>query len=69
MKKSKRQLKPGDKVEFPSYDEHCKPFTERGIVTVYVYPDFHPNGYIEIVDSDGNLILYGNAGEDIKKVK
>ncbi|OUL34107.1 hypothetical protein [Nostoc sp. 106C] len=69
MKKSKRKLQTGDRVEFPSHDEHFKPFKQSGIVRKYIYPDFHPNGYIEIVSENGDLILYGNAGDDIKKSK
>ncbi|AVH74444.1 hypothetical protein NLP_30050 (plasmid) [Nostoc sp. 'Lobaria pulmonaria (5183) cyanobiont'] len=69
MRKSKRRLKPGDQVEFTSHDEKCKPFKQTGIVKVYLYPDFHPNGYIEIVDDNGDTILYGNAGDNIQKSK
>ncbi|MHC5936165.1 hypothetical protein [Nostoc sp.] len=65
----RRKLKPGDRVTFESHDEQCNPFQNSGIVKQYIYPDFHPDGYIEIVDQDGDTILYGNAGKDIQKAK
>jgi len=58
----KRQLKQGDRVEFDSFDEQCRPYKQQGIVRVYKYPDFHPSGYVEVVDEQGEVILYGNAG-------
>lgn len=63
----KRKLKPGDRVTFESHDEQCKPFQQSGIVKRYIYPDFHPDGYIEIVNEVGDTILYGNAGRGIQK--
>ncbi|MHC5778943.1 hypothetical protein [Nostoc sp.] len=69
MRKSKRRLKPGDQVEFTSYDDQGKPFKQKGIVKVYVYPDFHPNGYIELVDNNEDTILYGNADDNIRLSK
>lgn len=65
----KRRLKPGDRVQFNSYDENCKPYKVQGWVKVYVYPhSFHPNGYIEIIDSEGDTIMYGDAS-DIQKLR
>ncbi|MBN3885151.1 MAG: hypothetical protein HWQ44_19965 [Nostoc sp. JL34] len=65
----KRKLKPGDLVTFESHDEQCKPFQQFGTVKHYLYPHFHPDGYIEIVDEAGDTILFGNAGKGIQKVK
>lgn len=65
----KRKLKPGDCVIFESHDEHCLPFQQVGIVKRYIYPHFHPDGYIEIVDEAGDTILYGEAGKGIQKAK
>lgn len=65
----RRHLKPGDRVTFESHDEQCQPFQQFGIVKEYVYPHFHPDGYIEIVDELGDIILYGEAGKEIQKVK
>lgn len=65
----KRRLKSGDRVTFESHDENCNPFQQLGIVKQYIYPDFHPDRYIEIVDEVGDTILYGNADKGIQKVK
>ncbi|MDZ8237665.1 hypothetical protein [Nostoc sp. ChiQUE01b] len=65
----KRKLKPGNRVSFESHDEQCKPFQQFGIVKYYLYPEFHPNGYIEIVDESGDTIPYGNAAKGIQKAK
>ncbi|MEH2353136.1 hypothetical protein [Nostoc sp.] len=45
------------------------PFQQVGIVKRYIYPHFHPDGYIEIVDEAGDTILYGEAGKRIQKAK
>ncbi len=65
----KRHLKSGDRVTFESHDEQCKPFQQSGTVKQYIYPDFHPDGYIEVVDEAGDIILYGNAGKGIQKTR
>ncbi|MBN3948370.1 MAG: hypothetical protein HWQ38_18725 [Nostoc sp. NMS7] len=65
----KRRLKSGDRVTFESHDENCNPCQQFGIVKQYIYPDFHPDGYIEIVDEAGDTILYGNADKGIQKAK
>lgn len=66
----KRQFQPGDKVQFPGYDEQGKPCTFYGVVAVYKWPAFYRQGYIEIVNPEtGEMIMFGNAGDRIQKCK
>ena len=65
----RRKLKVGDRVVFKSHDEQCKSFQQSGTVKCYLYPDFHPDGYIEVVDEADDTVLYGNAGKGIQKAK
>ncbi len=65
---AKRKLISGDRVEFVGHDANCLPCKKQGTIQIYIYPHFHPSGYVEVVDDEGNLILYGNAA-GIKKIK